>query len=135
MKTICGALILSVGLAAPLWAQDEDVPLPEVQEDAVPLADLFERLLRGFLAEVEPQMREMERGFSALEPEIQRFLEQMRGMTQFHPPEVLPNGDILIRRRQPDAPEAEDAPEAAPVPDGPEPDDSGASTPDAPFEL
>ncbi len=133
MKRISAALILSVGIVAPLWAQSEDAPLPEVQEDSVPLIDLFERLLRGFLAEVEPQMREMERGFSAMEPEIQRFLEQMRGLTQFHSPEVLPNGDILIRRRQ--ATDPEGVPEATPAPDGPEREDSSPSTPDAPFEL
>ena len=129
----CAALILSVGLAAPLSAQAQDAPAPDSQQETVPLSDLFERLLRGFLAEVEPQMREMERGFSAMEPEIQRFLEQMRGLTQFHSPEVLPNGDILIRRRQ--ATDPEGVPEAAPAPDGPEREDSSPSTPAAPFEL
>lgn len=66
--------------------------------------EFIDRMLRGFMTEVEPQMRELERGFEALEPELQGFLERMRDMTRYHPPEVLPNGDILIRRRQADDP-------------------------------
>lgn len=127
MKLILAALSLSVAFAAPLAAQEADVPdrsAPEVEE-AVPLFDLFERLLQGFLTEVEPQMRELERGFAALEPDLQRLLDEVRGLTQYHPPEVLPNGDILIRRRQAADPEADAMPE-----DGSEP-----STPEAPFEL
>ena len=135
MMLRCAALILSVGLASPLSAQAQDAPAPDSQQETVPLSDLFERLLRGFLAEVEPQMRELERGFSAMEPEIQRFLEQMRGMTQFHPPEVLPNGDILIRRRQSTESEGEDVPDADAPPEDSVPEDAGPLTPDGPLEL
>ncbi len=88
---------------APVSAQTDPVPpaQEEPQQDGpIPLTELFERLLRGFLSEAEPHLRELERGFSALEPEIQRFLDDLRGMTQYHPPEILPNGDILIRRRE-----------------------------------
>lgn len=93
------ALILA--LAAPVHAQT-DMPLPE--EPGTPFMEFIDRMLRGFMTEVEPQMRELERGFEALEPELQGFLERMRDMTRYHPPEVLPNGDILIRRRQADDP-------------------------------
>lgn len=72
------------------------------------LFTLMEQMLRGFLSEAEPQLRDLERGLSDLEPELNAFLERMRDMTRYHPPEVLPNGDILIRRRQPE----EDAPPA-----------------------
>lgn len=78
----------------------------------------MERMLRDFMTEAEPQLRELERGLTELEPELDRFLGQMRDMTQYHPPEVLPNGDILIRRRQPEElspdtpPEADASPEA-----------------------
>lgn len=74
--------------------------------------EFIDRMLRGFMTEVEPQMRELERGFEALEPELQGFLDRMRDMTRYHPPEVLPNGDILIRRRQADDPEDEVVPDS-----------------------
>ena len=99
MKTLVLPLAICGLLALPVQAEEEGLP-PPAQENAPLLFDLFERLLQGFMTEVEPQMRELERGFTALEPELQRFLQQLRDMTQYHPPEILPNGDILIRRRE-----------------------------------
>ena len=114
-------------LALPVLAQDDGVPPIVEEENAPQLFDLFERMLRGFMRDVEPQMRELERGFSELEPELQRFLQQLRDMTQYHPPEVLPNGDILIRRRGTDD-----------VPPETDPDhdtDEGEARSAEPFEL
>jgi len=96
-------LALVLALAAPVQAQT-DRPSPPAEEPGTPFMEFIDRMLRGFMTEAEPQMRELERGFEALEPELQRFLERMRDMTRYHPPEVLPNGDILIRRRQADDP-------------------------------
>ncbi len=94
----------------------------EEEAPSVPLFEFFERMLRGFMTEIEPQMRDLERGFEALEPELQAFLERLRGMAQYHPPEVLPNGDILIRRR-----EAEEVP--------PEDEEVDGGSEILPFEL
>lgn len=113
-------VLLATSLALPLQAQDRPVPHGD-DAPATPLFDFFERMLRGFMTEVEPQMRELERGFDALEPELQGFLERLRGMTQYHSPEVLPNGDILIRRREAES-------DTPPDPDQP-------VLPSTPFEL
>lgn len=81
------------------------------------MGDLFERMLRGFAEDAAPHLRNLERQLQQIEPEIERFWDSLRGMAQYHPPEILPNGDILIRRRQPDdAPPSEDQaePEAPP---------------------
>lgn len=122
-------LVLALCLAMPAHGQD-DAPA----EDG--LFTLMERMLRGFITEAEPQLRDLERGLTDLEPELNRFLDRMRDMTRYHPPEVLPNGDILIRRRQSDE---EDAPDASPE-SGPQPSPDGG--PDfepeqapVPFEL
>ncbi|WP_296639433.1 hypothetical protein [Roseinatronobacter sp.] len=102
--------------------------LPVQAQDAPPAGEglllLMERLLRDFITEAEPQLREFERGLTEIEPELNELLDRMRDLTRYHPPEILPNGDILIRRRQPEegAPE-EDVP--------PEPQDAPAD----PFEL
>lgn len=101
MRRVMLSFLLAVSLALPVQAQDSPSP-PAEDAPALPLFDFFERMLRGFITEIEPQMREFERGFEALEPELQGFLERLRGMAQYHPPEVLPNGDILIRRREAD---------------------------------
>lgn len=120
MRRFMLSFLLAVSLALSVQAQDSPSPPPSEEAPALPLFDFFERMLRGFITEIEPQMREFERGFEALEPELQGFLERLRGMAQYHPPEVLPNGDILIRRR-----EAEEAP--------PEADEDGSEM--APFEI
>jgi hypothetical protein len=86
--SVASAFLWFGAFFAPVSAQTGQAQPPEEeshQDGPIPLTDLFERLLRGFLSEAEPQLRELERGFSALEPEIQRFLEDLRGMTQYHP--------------------------------------------------
>ena len=109
-----------LAVSAPVVAQSgaQSYAQSDVQSDAPPPASepgepsfmgFLDRMLRGFMTEVEPQMRDLERGLEALEPELQGFLDRMRDMTRYHPPEVLPNGDILIRRR-----DADDLPEHAP---------------------
>ncbi|MCC1480657.1 AAA+ family ATPase [Roseibaca sp. Y0-43] len=118
MKRIA-PIALALCLALPVHAQDD----PPAGEG---LFNFMERMLRDFMTEAEPQLRELERGLNAITPEMERLMERMRDATQYYPPEVLPNGDILIRRRQP----GEDAPD-------PSPDASPDAAPDGeePFEL
>lgn len=105
--TLLRSTALVLCLALPVQAQDDPPPADDG------LFALLEQMLRSFITEVEPQLRDLQDGLTDLEPEMQRFMDRMRDMTQFHAPEVLPNGDILIRRRQPE----ETAPEPAPAPD------------------
>ena len=111
-----------LAFATPLTA-DEPPLVPENDKPAeLPegLGDLFERMLRGFAEETAPHLRNLERQLQQMEPEIERFWDSLRGMAQYHPPEILPNGDILIRRRQPDdAPPPEDQAEPDPKPEVP----------------
>lgn len=48
-------------------------------------------LLRGLMDEIEPGLRELQ--------------DRIGDLSTYHPPEVLPNGDILLRRRVPLEPE------------------------------
>ena len=104
------ALLIALCLVAPAAAQDD----PPAGEG---LFNFMERMLRDFMTEAEPQLRQLERGLTELEPELDRLFDRMRGMTQYYPPEILPNGDILIRRRQVEEGTPEDTPEVSP--DGP----------------
>lgn len=74
--------------------------------------DLLEQgarlLLRGLMQELAPALREMESGLRELEALMGDF-------SLYHAPEILPNGDILIRRRTPVAPPPDQG-EAAPAP-------------------
>lgn len=82
-------------------------------------AQLF---LRGLMQEMDPAIRELEGLAKELEPAFREFalvmgpalntlVETVDSFTYYEAPEILDNGDILIRRR-PDAPPYE-APDPA----------------------
>ena len=85
---------------------------PGLEQRLEELRDEAGSLLREFFEGIEPQL-------DALGPRLRELAEKLGGMAAYHPPEVLPNGDIILRRRQP----LED-----PLPEGPAPDDD---SPDA----
>src|SRR6056297_2535823 len=75
---------------------------------------------RGLMDEMEPALRELEGLAEDIEPAIRSFAEEMGPalrdlMTQvedwsaYEPPVVLPNGDILLKRKE-DAPPLDDLP-------------------------
>lgn len=72
-------LTLSLWLATPLAAQEE--------RGRDLMAEALRLFMQGFMAEMEPALEDLE-----------GFLESFDA---YHPPEVLPNGDIIIRRKTP----------------------------------
>lgn len=122
-------LCLCLTIALPVHA-DSNADQPKAEEPES-FFGLMERMLRGFFDDVDPHMRRMERDLQALEPEMRRLFGQLRDMVEYEPPEILPNGDILIRRRHP-TPDAEGPDQ--PVPD-PDPSDDKDGTVVPPFEL
>lgn len=73
-------LSVSIFLAVPAMAQEE-----ERGRDL--MAEALRLFMQGFMAEMEPAIEDLE-----------GFLEDFNA---YHPPEVLPNGDIIIRRKTP----------------------------------
>jgi len=96
------ALALSLALTGPAVAQDSPRN-PDLSEGLGLLEQGTRLMLRGLMEELGPALREMEEGFGALQ-------EMLGDMTLYHAPEVLPNGDILIRRRTPLEPDPPAAP-------------------------
>ncbi len=72
------ALVLAPGLA--------QADVTDVEKGFSLLEEGASLLLQGLLAEIEPKLQELE-----------TTLGQLQG---YHPPEFLPNGDIIIRKRQ-----------------------------------
>lgn len=79
-------LSISLGLATPVFAEEE--------RGRDLMAEALSLFMQGFIAEMEPAID----GF-------QGFVDDFNA---YHAPEVLPNGDIIIRRKKPVEPEAED---------------------------
>jgi hypothetical protein len=113
MRRVCSlaiASLLAVSGAAALAQPAEELPLPE----------RLDRALRDMMEDVKPSLDE------ALD--YMRSFGAIDDPRHYQLPELLPNGDIIIRRRE-DAPEFRpDAPDTAPgtspdVPGGPPAED------------
>lgn len=110
MKQLILALLLAT--ATPAVAQDTaPAPAPEAIPEAtpegrplMPFMELFtersEEMMRQFLEDIGPEMEQLMDG---LLPELQRLADVLGGFVHYEMPEILPNGDIIIRRK-PDAP-------------------------------
>lgn len=103
-------LILALSLA-PLSAQaEEPQPKPPGFGDIAPLMEGLRGLMEGWAEEARPLMEQL--------------AEKMSDLNAYEAPEVLPNGDIIIRRK----------PTPDPAPEGPGTDLPSAN-PDGSIDL
>lgn len=104
MKQIMTATALALTLASAAPAE-EDSGTSLMEEGA----KLF---FKGLMSEMEPALRELEGLAEEMEPALKNFAQEMgpalRGLmdkvedwSNYHPPEILPNGDIIMRRKVP----------------------------------
>jgi hypothetical protein len=74
-------ITLSLCLAAPAFAEAEEPGGRDLMGEALRL------FMKGLMAEMEPALDDLG--------------DLLGTLDAYHPPEVLPNGDILIRRKTP----------------------------------
>jgi hypothetical protein len=99
--------------AQPALTQEAEVP---GDEDGFSLMEEGARLfMRGIMSEMEPALDEMRKTVDELGPAFAEFaqaigpafaelLDTVDDIRNYDAPEILPNGDIIIRRK-PDAPD------------------------------
>ncbi len=120
MRHLLAAALALPLAAAPVLAQDAEPETPETDEGFSLMEEGARMIFRGLLNEMGPALDEMEGFAEDVQPALRQFAEEMGpALAQlmhlidevgyYTPPEVLPNGDIIIRRRD-DAPPYE-APE------------------------
>ena len=102
MKHLFAPLALCLALT-PLWAQETapETPPAEVDEGVDLMEEGAKLLLRGLLSEMEPALDEMGKAMEEMAPAIRELVEMMGDIRNYHAPELLPNGDIIIRRKTP----------------------------------
>ncbi|WP_371061216.1 hypothetical protein [Rhodosalinus sp. 5P4] len=132
MKRVAPACLAVLLSASPALAQEAETP-PETPppdageaENGLSLMEEGAKLfMRGIMNEMEPALRELEGMARDFEPALRDFAEQMgpalrdlfaevEDWSAYHPPEMLPNGDIILRRKTPE----EMAPDPEAGPDG-----------------
>ncbi|MGY3438778.1 MULTISPECIES: hypothetical protein [unclassified Marinovum] len=106
LTRITAATCLAISLGLPAAAQEEDEGFNLMEEGA----RLF---FRGLMDEMEPALKDLEGLAQEIEPGLRAFANEMgpalrdlmaevEDWSAYHPPEVLENGDIIIRRKTPD---------------------------------
>ena len=109
---LAAALPLTLALTPPAFAQDE--ANPEIDEGFSLMEEGARLLFRGLMDEVEPAIDDftgmaedmapaLEMLATEMGPALVELFEGIDSITHYEPPEILPNGDIIIRR-SPDAP-------------------------------
>ena len=115
IRPLVTALFITGLGALPLFAQDAEEEqgkslmeegarlfLEGIQREMGPALDD----LRGMTEEMEPALREF---VEEVGPALSELMGKIGDLSAYHAPEVLPNGDIIIRRKAPQ--EIEPAPE------------------------
>lgn len=102
----------------------EPAPMPGeeppggVQEGFSLLEEGTKLILRGLMNEMEPALRDMgedlESALTEMQPAMRELARLIGDIRNYHPPEMLPNGDIILRRKAPLDP-GEPAPEGGPI--------------------
>lgn len=100
-------------LALPAAAEGDDGP--SLMEQG---AQLF---FEGLMREMEPAMQDLQGLAETMGPAMRSFmqeigpalgdiLDEVKDFSAYHAPEILPNGDIIMRKRIPDAPGSDAVP-------------------------
>lgn len=113
--TIIPVAAIVAALALPAWGQDTP-PAPEnPPEDIERGFSLLEEgakiILRSMIDEVEPALKDLQAelgdAWAEMGPVLRDLARMIGQIDDYHPPEMLPNGDIILRRKVPLAPEDE----------------------------
>jgi hypothetical protein len=90
-------------LASPSLAQEDTQGRGLIERGA-------EMLLEGLLQEMEPALEDLQAlgqqitpafqdFMAAMGPALTELMEQVEDWSRYHPPEIMENGDIIIRRK------------------------------------
>lgn len=115
------AMIALVGTFA-LTALSGSAAIAEEKSGRSLMEEGMQLFFEGLKDEMSPAMRDLRGLAEELGPPVQRFLSEMGpalaeilaevdDWTLYETPEILPNGDIIIRRRQEEDPDEKAAPE------------------------
>ncbi len=99
MKHFIAILICLGALAQPALSQSAET---NETEDGLSLVEEgLQLFLRGLLEEMEPTFDDLRQFTEDMGPALEELREMLGDMSDYEAPEVLENGDIIIRRKTP----------------------------------
>jgi len=98
MRNAFVALCLTL---TPAMAQNSPAPAPEVEEGWTLIERGAKLLFEGLMTEIEPKLDDLGEAVAGLEPQVRNLITMLGDFRNYHAPEKLENGDILIRRKTP----------------------------------
>lgn len=97
------SLVACLGLTAPPLAAE--TAAPKATEGMDMIEEGAKIILRSLLEGMQPKLEELSKGLDqAIKeagPALRDLLAKVDDFRNYHPPEMLPNGDIIIRRKSP----------------------------------
>jgi len=115
MKQLAPLAVVLAMAVQPVTAQDNSEGFNLMEEGA----RLF---FKGIMQEMEPALKELEGVAQDMQPALQDFarnmgpalkdlLAEVEDWSVYEAPEMLPNGDIILRRKQPKTPDMTENPD------------------------
>lgn len=100
MKQLLIALLL---LTPPALAETPapSAPANDLDEGLSLMERGAQMLLEHMMGKVEPSLQDMTDALKEVQPKIMELMAMVDDLKNFHGPELLPNGDIIIRRKTP----------------------------------
>ena len=95
------ALCLSP-LAAFAQSTEATPPSADVDEGVSLMQEGAKLLFRGLMGQMEPTLKDMTTALGEVEPKLRELLAMVDDLRNYHTPEKLENGDIIIRRKTPE---------------------------------
>lgn len=111
MKQIFSAALVTLITALPVSAQQDDGS--SLMEEGT------RQFLEGLLRQMEPALEGMSEFIEEMGPAMAKVLSQIEDWSVYEAPEILENGDIIIRRKQEKDPGTDPAPSPETTPEMP----------------
>jgi hypothetical protein len=106
MRQFVAPVALIALCASPLAAQTPAVPETGTDDGFSLMEEGAKLFMRGIMSEMEPALDEMGKALDqvqpsleALQPKLRELMALVGDLQNYHAPEKLPNGDIIMRRK------------------------------------
>ena len=99
MKNALYPVLLCLFLSPAAAQEATPIPPGQVQDGFSLMEEGAKLLLKGLMSRMEPAMEDMGKALLELEPAMRDLMAMMGDIGNYHAPEMLENGDIIIRRK------------------------------------